>query len=527
MSAASPGSDGFLRRELTGAGLLAGRAIVAVYAALAVLVYLRWLPTWLQHEASMAASEARLSNTVFPYSELALTAAAVAIVAALAWIALAILVFLRRSRDVLGLFLAAGFLSFGVVMGTFTDTGGVIALGRSNPWAPPWPATVILIANALSLPWAYCFPDGRFVPRWSIALGAVWVVLWLVPAAGGPFLSQTPLGPRALTVLVATLVASTGASFVYRYWRRSTAVQRQQLKWALLGGIVFVVVYLFVVPTGALVLQENSSSQAFVFRTIHSAILSLAVIGIPIALGIAIFRQGLLDIDFIINRALAYGAVTAILAIGFAAISGVSNQVLAAMSGQRSEFVLLASVVPVALAFMPVRARALKIADRFVADRKVMTLLFVDIVGSTDRAYALGDRSWRELLERFRSTVRRCLKRFRGKEIDTAGDGFFVTFESAEGAIQCARAIIESVRPLDLELRVGVHIGEVQVDGSHVEGTNVHLASRVMSAAGAGEVLVSRAVREVVAGSEIEFRDRGIRQLKGVPQEVQLYAALT
>jgi class 3 adenylate cyclase len=508
MSASVAAPEVLLRRPLGGVALAVARTVLVVYGLLAMAVYLQWLPHWLQAQTGPA-----------------LAAALASMLAAAAWIALAVLVFARRSHDLLGLFLSAGFLSFGLVMGTFTDTGGLIAAGQSHPWAPPWPATVILIANALSLPWAYCFPDGRFVPRWSLALAAIWAAFWLVPAVGS-LLRQTALGPRAVTVLVATLVASTGGSLVYRYMRWSTPVQRQQLKWALFGSIIFVIVYLLVVPTGALVLQGNSSSQASLFRTIHSAILSSAVIAIPIALGIAIFRQGLLDIDLIINRALTYGAVTAILAIGFAAISGISNLVLAAMTGQRSELVLLASVVPVALVFMPVRGRALKIADRFVADHKVMTLLFVDIVGSTDRAYALGDRSWRDLLEHFRSTVRRCLKRFGGKEIDTAGDGFFVTFDAPERAIDCAHALIVAVRPLNIELRVGVHIAEVQVDGTHVEGANVHLAARVMAVAGAGEVLVSAALRDVLAGSDIEFRDRGVRQLKGVPQGVQLYQAL-
>lgn len=520
MSEAPPGGGVFLRRELTGSRLVAARAAVAAYATLAVLVYLRWLPTWLREQISAADSAARISGGVFPYRALTLAADGIAILAALAWIGLAVLVFLRRSRDLLGLLLAVGFLSFGVVMGTFTSTGAVIAMGRANP-GPPWPATVILMANAVSLPWAYCFPDGRFVPRWSIALAVVWLALWLVPAAGGPFLSQP-----AETILISSIVASTGASFTYRYWRRSSAVQRQQLKWVILGGLVFVVVYLLLVPTGALLLQGNPSTEAFLWRTIHQAILSLAVIAIPIALGIAIFRQGLLDIDLLINRALTYAAITVILAIVFVAISGASNLVIRAATGQRSDFVLLAAVVPVALAFMPMRARALKIADRFVVDRKVMTLLFIDIVGSTNRAYELGDRDWRELLERFRSTVRRCLKRYGGKEIDTTGDGFFITFAGPDQALRCAHKLIESVRPLGLEIRAGVHIGEVQVDGHHVEGANVHLAARVMSEAGPGEVLVSGAFRDVVAGSEIDLRDRGPRALKGVPGQVQLFAAL-
>lgn len=520
MSAAPPGGDLLLRRELRGVVLLAARAVIAVYGLLVVVVYLRWLPRWLQDQAAMAAGAARISGGAFPYRAVALTGAGVAIIAALAWIALAVLVFVRRSRDVFGLILAASFLSFGIL---FTDIGGIIEMERTDPWAP-WPAAVLFLANALILPWAYLFPDGRFVPRWTVALAAVWVGWSIGRAVMGPALDQTALGPPAVA-LHAMLVASAVVSVAYRYWRRSTAVQRQQIKWVLLGGLVFLAIYLLVIPSGVLVPQSDQSAWAFLFQTIHSALLSVAVIAIPVALGIAIFRQGLFDIDLIINRALTYGAITVILAIGFIAISEVSNWLLETMAGQRSEFVLLASVVPVALAFMPVRARALTIADRFVADRKVMTLLFVDLVGSTELAYALGDRSWRDLLQRFRSTVRRCLKRYRGREIDNAGDGFFVTFEGPGQALRCGHEIVASVRPLDLEVRVGAHIGEVQVDGRHVTGAAVHAASRVMSEAGPGEVLVSRALRDVVAGSDIELTDRGRHQLKGVPQEVQLYAA--
>jgi len=507
---AEPGvGDVFLRRELSGLVLVAARAVVAAYAFLLILVYLRWLPRWLAERATIASGAARQLGGGFPYKEVALAAAGVGIVAGLAWMALAVLVFLRRSRDLFGLLLSAAFLSYGVIFTGFR----IIGMEHSDSWWP-WPAAVLLLANGLSLPWAYVFPDGRFVPRWTIALAAIWLAVSILP------LPEVPA-----VVLTVALVASAVASFVYRYARTSTAVQRQQLKWAVLGGLVFFAVYLLLVPTGGLVLQPGQPAGEFHVLTVHSAIFSLAVIAIPIALGIAIFRQGLLDIDLIMNRALTYGAVTAILAIGLITISGVSNWLLATVTGQRSELVLLASVVPVALAFMPLRARALRIADRFVSDRKIFTLLFLDLVGSTELAYALGDQSWRQLLERFRSTVRRCLRRYRGKEIDTAGDGFFVTFEGPGQALRCAREIVEAVRPVGLEVRVGVHIGEVEVDGSHVTGAAVHLASRVMSAAGPGEVLVSRALRDVVAGSDIVLNDRGLRQLKGVPGEVQLFAA--
>jgi len=511
--------DPFLRREMRGPVLVLVRGLGLVFAVLAIVTYARWLPRWLDLRLADARHAAGLPGGSSFSPEIAIAAAIAAIVASLAWGILAALVFLRRSRDLLGIFIAAGLLSMGIM---FTDIDVIVGMMRSDSWAP-WSLAVILLANAITVPWVFVFPDGRFVPRWSIVLAAIWFA-WSIGRILGTSLDQTTLGPPGIA-LNALLVSSAIASVAYRYWRRSDAVQRQQIKWALLGALIFLAAYLVVIPVRALAPAIGQSAGAFSFRTASSTLLSLSLIAIPVALGIAIFRQGLFDIDLIINRALTYGALTAILGLGFVAISLAANRLLEVTIGQRSNLVLLASVVPVALAFVPVRARALQVADRFVADRTVITLLFVDLVGSTERAYALGDESWRQLLGRFRVAVRRSLKRYGGREIDTAGDGFFITFEGPGRALRCARVIVESVRDLDLEIRIGAHIGEVHVDGRHVTGVAVHIASRVMSLAAPGEVLVSRALRDVVAGSDIELADRGFHRLKGVPGEFQLYAA--
>jgi len=514
----SPG-DPFLRRELRGPVLVVVRGLGLVFAVLALVMYARWLPRWLDLRLGDARHAAGLPGGSSFYPEIAIAAAVAAIVASLAWGILAGLVFLRRSRDLLGIFIAAGLVSMGIM---FTDIDVIVYMMRSDSWAP-WSLAVILLANALTVPWVFGFPDGRFVPRWSIVLAAIWFA-WSIGRIFGTSLDQTTLGAPGIA-LNALLVSSAIGSVAYRYWRRSDAVQRQQIKWALLGALIFLAAYLVVIPVRALAPAIGQSAGAFSFRTASSTFLSLSLIAIPVALGIAIFRQGLFDIDLIINRALTYGAVTAILALGFVVISFSANRLLEVTIGQRSSLVLLASVVPVALAFVPVRARALQVADRFVADRTVITLLFVDLVGSTERAYALGDESWRQLLGRFRVAVRRSLRRYGGREIDTAGDGFFITFEGPGRALRCARVIVESVRDLDLDIRIGAHIGEVHVDGRHVTGVAVHIASRVMSLATPGEVLVSRALRDAVAGSDIELADRGFHRLKGVPGEFQLYAA--
>jgi class 3 adenylate cyclase len=152
------------------------------------------------------------------------------------------------------------------------------------------------------------------------------------------------------------------------------------------------------------------------------------------------------------------------------------------------------------------------------------TVLFTDIVGSTERATELGDRRWRELLDAHHAVVRRQLERFRGREIDTAGDGFLASFDGPARAIRCAGAAIESVRELGLDIRAGVHTGECELAGDKLAGIAVHIGARVAGKAGPGEVLVSGTVRDLVAGSGLEFEDRGAAELKGVPGEWRLYS---
>jgi class 3 adenylate cyclase/pimeloyl-ACP methyl ester carboxylesterase len=157
-------------------------------------------------------------------------------------------------------------------------------------------------------------------------------------------------------------------------------------------------------------------------------------------------------------------------------------------------------------------------------DRVLATVLFTDIVGSTERAVELGDRRWRELLESHEAIVRRELARHRGREVKTTGDGFLATFDGPARAISCARAIAQSVRPLGIEIRAGLHTGECEVMDGDVGGIAVHTGARVSAEAEPGEVLVSSTVKDLVAGSGIEFQDRGSRDLKGVPGEWRLYA---
>jgi class 3 adenylate cyclase len=157
-------------------------------------------------------------------------------------------------------------------------------------------------------------------------------------------------------------------------------------------------------------------------------------------------------------------------------------------------------------------------------ERVLATVLFTDIVGSTERARELGDQRWRDQLDQHHAVVRRELERFRGREIDTAGDGFFATFDGPARGIRCGKAIVESVRSIGLDVRAGLHTGEVELAGDAVRGIAVHTGARVASQAAAGEVLVSQTVRDLVAGSGIELEDRGAKELKGIPGEWRLYA---
>jgi pimeloyl-ACP methyl ester carboxylesterase/class 3 adenylate cyclase len=156
-------------------------------------------------------------------------------------------------------------------------------------------------------------------------------------------------------------------------------------------------------------------------------------------------------------------------------------------------------------------------------DRVLATVLFTDIVGSTEMAGAIGDRAWRELLSEHRALVRRQLAIFRATERDTAGDGFMATFDGPARAIRCAQAILETVRPLGIEVRAGIHTGECELVETGLAGIAVHIASRVANSAGPGEVVVSSTVKDLVAGSGIRFSDIGTHSLKGVPEEWHLY----
>ncbi len=159
-----------------------------------------------------------------------------------------------------------------------------------------------------------------------------------------------------------------------------------------------------------------------------------------------------------------------------------------------------------------------------LGNRVLATLLFTDLVGSTERVTRLGDVAWQDLLSQHYESVRRELERFRGREIETTGDGVLARFEGPAAAIQCAAAIVRDASELDLQVRAGVHIGEVQVVGAGVRGVAVHEAARVMAAAGPNEILVSETVRALAGAAGLMFEDRGLHSLKGLDGERRLFA---
>ena len=153
-----------------------------------------------------------------------------------------------------------------------------------------------------------------------------------------------------------------------------------------------------------------------------------------------------------------------------------------------------------------------------------MTILFTDIVESTETAARLGDKRWRGLLDDHHRVVREQLERYRGHEVETAGDSFLATFDGPARAIECAQAVMESAASIGITLRAGLHTGEAEVTNDGLRGIAVHVAARTMALAEPGEILVTSTSKELVAGSGIAFRDRGSFEMKGVPGEQQLFA---
>lgn len=329
-----------------------------------------------------------------------------------------------------------------------------------------------------------------------------------LPLAAG--LTWEPALPFRLLGIIVCLSA-----IPIRLWRAS-GVERQQLKY--LAYIALLMIIGFVV---GLVASLARVVEAHIILPL--TVLTGLAIGIPAACGFAILRHRLYDIDLLINRTVVYGGVSAVLAVVFGVANVASQRILEALTGQRSELLTAVLIGGAVLAFAPLRSRVRPVVDRFLPARAVLTLLFTDIVGSTRMAVDLGDEGWRAQLSRYRASVRRELARFGGHEVDTAGDGFFATFDRPTAGLSCAWAVRSAVDALGLRTRTGLHVGECEMRGEKVSGVAVHIAARVMAAASDGEILISDAVREVGSGLDAQLGDGGRHELKGIPGEYQLF----
>jgi class 3 adenylate cyclase len=403
-----------------------------------------------------------------------------------------------------------------------------------------WSTVSFTAIGATALPvLAFVFPSGRLPSgRWRLAIGAAVLVALAFGVAYtfAPTMGVTPdrasegitvpnpfailpdlalwqfLPPFVFLFLYILLLLAAGAVAMVVRYRRATGVERLQLRW-----VVAALGFVAVATVGGLFAFDTLGNVAFVPATI-------AFPAVPAAITVAVLRHRLYEIDLLVNRTLVYGTAAALVAAAFAAVNIGAQRLVEAVTQQRSDLVTGALVVVAALAFGPTLRLVRPVADRLLPRRAMLTLLFTDIVESTRKAVELGDEAWRELLSRYRSMVRRELAHTGGHEVDTAGDGFFATFDRPDAGLNCAWQVRAGAGGLGLDTRTGLHVGECETRGEKVTGVAVHVAARVMSLAGPGEILMSDALREAIRTSELSLHDRGQHQLKGVPGEWQLYS---
>jgi class 3 adenylate cyclase len=351
-----------------------------------------------------------------------------------------------------------------------------------------------------------------------LAVSLVAVVLRPGPVGGDETLPQNPIGLDFVPswifdalevsglVILPTVLLLGVAAIVVRF-RGSSGEEREQLKW-----------FTWAVGLWGLTLPLALFIESDWFFILAFGTLLL----VPAAVVVAVTRYRLYDLDLILNRTLAYGAVTLVLAAAFGVANVLAQRVVEAVFEQRSDLVAGALGVGAALAFGPMRRAIRPLVDRVLPARGRLALLFMDVVESTQAIVDLGDQRWREVLARYHAIVRQQLSRHHGREVNTAGDGFFAVFDRPDRAVECALAIRAAVGELGLRVRTGVHLGDVELRGEQVTGLAVHASARVMAEAGADEVLVTSEVAEQL-GADLVLRDLGQRALRGVPGEWQLY----
>jgi class 3 adenylate cyclase len=313
------------------------------------------------------------------------------------------------------------------------------------------------------------------------------------------------LEASGLVVLPTVLLLGVAAIFVR--FRRASGEEREQLKW-----------FTWAVALWGLTLPPSLFIESDEFFILAIGTLLL----VPAAVVVAVTRYRLYDLDLILNRTVVYGAVTLVLAAAFGTANVLAQRAVESVFNQRSDVVAGALGVCAALAFGPMRRAVRPLVDRVLPARGRLTLLFMDVVESTQTIVDLGDERWREVLDRYRAIIRQQLSRHHGREVNTAGDGFFAVFDRPKRAVECAVAIREAVGELGLPVRTGVHVGDVEMRGEQVTGLAVHAAARVMGEASADQVLVSSELAELL-GPDVTLRALEPRQLRGVPGNWRLY----
>jgi class 3 adenylate cyclase len=402
------------------------------------------------------------------------------------------------------------------------------------PWAGQLLSTGVYPAGLATLAFLLT-PTGHFLSRgwrWVAWIGLALTVLAVVVTAAEPSIAEWPLpSPTAMPAIsqlaggalpnvayIASLgvLAIAGASVVIRL-RRAQGEERLQLRWIAaaaafaiaINGLPVVFLFFFV--------SEQAANQVGSL---------MAVIGFGIALpagfAIAMLRYRLYDLDLLLNRTILYGGVTVLLVGAFFVANVLAQRAVEGFFQARSDLVAAGLGVTAGLAFAPMRHAIRPLVDRALPARSRLTLLFTDIVESTQAIVDLGDERWRELLDRYRALMRQDLSRHRGREVNTAGDAFFAVFDRPMNAVRCAIAMRESVATLGLRVRTGLHCGEVEMRGEQVTGLAVHAAARVMGLAGQDQVFISADLAEQLDGA-LPLRDAGRHELRGVPGTWQLY----
>lgn len=470
---------------------------------------------------------------------------AIEIVLPIGYAILGALVASRSPRNAMGwLFLAIAF--FNAIPGATTQYARYALVTDTSAPFTPWIPWFGYLASSLVYPAGLAalalllIPNGRLLsPRWTwVAVAGAAITLLLLAlavldpqmldfegmgdipnptgASGLERLTQGALGTGAFLAGLGVL-GLAGASVVLRLVR-ARGEERLQLRWvaymtafAVSLNIGFTIVGLLLLPIDVI------------------AVLSVGVvilgfgIAMPVGFAVAMLRYRLYDLDLLVNRAVLYGAVSVLLLAAFGVANVLAQRALESWFDQRSDLVAAGLGLGAGLAFGPVRRWLRPLIDRLLPARSRLSLLFTDIVESTQAIVDLGDEQWREVLDRYRSIVRQELGRCRGREVNTAGDAFFAVFDRPANALRCAAAMRERVGELGLRVRTGLHLGDVEMRGEQVSGLAVHAAARVMGAAGPGEIMVSA---DLAAGLPpgTALRDMGRRPLRGVPGEWQLYA---